>query len=506
MRTHILCAAIAISGALSLLITPTHRLPDNVDAFTVPVTRISDAHAQKPLRHSNPKLGATGRKFRVKEQTDDICRAGSRQWTGWIDISEEKSLFFWFFESRHEPSTDPVVVWLNGGPGGSSLMGLFSEIGPCLTNQDNNDTILNKHSWTNFASVLFIDQPAGVGFSKINNGTTGGPDNEVEVAQDLNIFLHSFFTEVFPGFAHQPFHIAGESFGGTYVPGFVDFVSRRAAMGVPGIISRPIQSIILIDAVIDIVGSGALGEYDHMCRFNKDGRNQLKLGLNRTACDEIEKSVQECERLNRQCIDTYDGHICKAAWSFCDVHIESLLQSGPVARNVYDDREPCHGELPFCGKVMYDTYLNLPKVQAALGVDWIFSAINRDLNTRWEASLGFYLPTTRELQYILDNTGTRVLALNGNNDIIVNTEGQKRVYDQQPWNHQARYRLEKFAEWTWPDESGNLTKGGEVKSADKLTFVSVDEAGHTSPGDQKQAVGWIMKCWLHQRTDATCVV
>ena len=80
-----------------------------------------------------------------------------------------------------------------------------------------------------------------------------------------------------------------------------------------------------------------------------------------------------------------------------------------------------------------------------------------------------------------------------------NTEGQKRVYDSLPWNHQAKFRLQRYQDWTWTPSNSTTAekkKGGEYKTADKLAFVSIDEAGHTSPGDQKEAVAFIMKCWL----------
>jgi carboxypeptidase C (cathepsin A) len=75
------------------------------------------------------------------------------------------------------------------------------------------------------------------------------------------------------------------------------------------------------------------------------------------------------------------------------------------------------------------------------------------------------------------------------------------VYDHLPWRRQASYRQHKFKDWQWPDESGALTTGGEIKAtndldvANKLAFVSVNEAGHASPGDQKEAVTWLIKCW-----------
>ena len=57
--------------------------------------------------------------------------------------------FFWFFESRKDPHKAPLSIWLNGGPGGSSMMGALSENGPCLVNNDSNSTYLNPWSWNN---------------------------------------------------------------------------------------------------------------------------------------------------------------------------------------------------------------------------------------------------------------------------------------------------------------------------------------------------------------------
>ncbi|KAI2601740.1 alpha/beta-hydrolase [Hypoxylon sp. NC1633] len=449
----------------------------------------------------------TPHKFNVREQSEKICDAGSQQWTGWVHVSDEKNLFYWFFESRNDPSNDPVVIWMNGGPGGSSMMGLFSEMGPCLANDDNNGTSRNEDSWTNFASVIFIDQPAGVGFSMISNSTVGGPDNKLEASRDFDRFLSIFFGDAFPQFSHLPLHIAGESFGGTYVPGFVDYVSRRQQLGVPGTFGNLIRSVTLIDAVVDMLGSGPLGEYDHMCRFNEQGKNKLKLGYDQTTCREIERAVPECEHLSRQCIESYDGNICRAAYEFCSDKIDAFIDPQPGGRFPYDDRLVCNGTAPLCGLNWFDDYLNLPRVQQALGLGrWNFSSVNWDLNSRWQASNEIFMPTTRELTYILDETPTRVLVLNGNNDIVVNTEGQKRVYDQQPWSHQARYRMKTFSGWTWPSRSGRLNIGGEYKAVDKLAFVSVDEAGHTSPGDQREAVAFLMKCWLGVGDPKACPI
>lgn len=51
-----------------------------------------------------------------------------RAFTGYIDI-QARHLFFYFFESRSDPDKDDVIFWTNGGPGCSSSVGLFMELG-----------------------------------------------------------------------------------------------------------------------------------------------------------------------------------------------------------------------------------------------------------------------------------------------------------------------------------------------------------------------------------------
>ncbi|CAK5082239.1 unnamed protein product [Meloidogyne enterolobii] len=108
------------------------------------------------------------------------------------------------------------VLWLNGGPGCSSLGGLFNELGPYLLNKDGKTLRQNPHSWNKYASVIFLESPACVGFSynsKVKNVTTG----DEEVAAANYAALKDFFTK-YPSLKSNPFYLTGESYAGVYIP------------------------------------------------------------------------------------------------------------------------------------------------------------------------------------------------------------------------------------------------------------------------------------------------
>ncbi|KAF4719215.1 hypothetical protein FOZ62_007124, partial [Perkinsus olseni] len=73
--------------------------------------------------------------------------------------------FFWFFESRSHPETDPIFLWLGGGPGDSGIASAVGYNGPCLVNTKGTATATNPYSWTNRANGIWLDQPVGAGFS-----------------------------------------------------------------------------------------------------------------------------------------------------------------------------------------------------------------------------------------------------------------------------------------------------------------------------------------------------
>lgn len=91
-------------------------------------------------------------------------------YTGYIDI-EARHLFFYFFESRRDPVNDDVMLWLNGGPGASSTLGLLMELGPC-TIDGPDGTKFNEYGWNAHVNMIFVDQPIGIGWSYADYGET----------------------------------------------------------------------------------------------------------------------------------------------------------------------------------------------------------------------------------------------------------------------------------------------------------------------------------------------
>ncbi|KAK6020966.1 serine carboxypeptidase, partial [Ostertagia ostertagi] len=122
-----------------------------------------------------------------------------------------------FVESQNNATTDPIVLWLSGGPGCSGVASLLTEWGPFMTNDDGATLKTNPYSWNKYASVLTMDAPSGVGYSYTADGKIATDDDQMtttpQVAKENWKFLVAFFKE-FPQYRKNDFYIVGESYGG----------------------------------------------------------------------------------------------------------------------------------------------------------------------------------------------------------------------------------------------------------------------------------------------------
>jgi len=164
-----------------------------------------------------------------------VCARGG-QYSGYLPVGPNKDRFihYWFCESQGDPTTDPVVLWMNGGPGASSLIGFFTENGPFSLNDlslDPNNAsavpnlLYNPYSWNKFSSMLFLESPAGVGFSYCENEADCW-FNDAKTASDNYDALAGFFA-AYPEFATQEFYITGESYAGIYIPTLVQQIEAH---------------------------------------------------------------------------------------------------------------------------------------------------------------------------------------------------------------------------------------------------------------------------------------
>ncbi|CAG7824387.1 unnamed protein product, partial [Allacma fusca] len=116
---------------------------------------------------------------------------------------------------KNQNPNAPLIFWLQGGPGSSSLTGIFNENGPFVVDKRNNLKFRNT-SWTLTHSVLYIDQPAGTGYS-FTQDDRGYARSQDDVARDLYSALVQFF-HMFPCNIKNDFYLSGSSYAGKYVP------------------------------------------------------------------------------------------------------------------------------------------------------------------------------------------------------------------------------------------------------------------------------------------------
>lgn len=138
-------------------------------------------------------------------------------YSGYFTVNKNynSNLFFWFFPSLTNYKTAPVVVWLQGGPGATSLIGLFTENGPYIV-KHKHGLKRREYTWIEYHSVIYIDNPVGTGYS-FTEKEEGFAKNEDDVGGNLYTALQQFFL-LFPELQNNDFFVTGESYAGKYVP------------------------------------------------------------------------------------------------------------------------------------------------------------------------------------------------------------------------------------------------------------------------------------------------
>mmetsp|Transcript_6967 Transcript_6967/g.9998 ORF Transcript_6967/g.9998 Transcript_6967/m.9998 type:complete len:613 (+) Transcript_6967:34-1872(+) len=429
-----------------------------------------------------------------------LCDPNSKSLSGYMDIAgskydangEDKHLFYWFFEKRSKSllpeyedigmNTDltgddiPLIVWLTGGPGCSSTLALLTENGPCSVTSDGMNTEVNPYSWTEAAHMLWLDQPAGVGYSYGKETDS----NEEMISEDAYYFLQAFF-EKHPKYSTNPLFVIGESYGGHYAPAIAHKIYKKNLEA-----SR--NGMMKINLAGLAVGNGLtnpMEQYKWYAEMAYNNSHGLKV-VSESAYNEMKSAIPRCITLIEQCNkgDSFiNSFACQSAFILCNAAETSPYQM--TGLNPYDIRKKC-GSHPLCydfGNV--ETFLNLDSTKDALHISkeshhWksCNMGINLKFHTDWMKDFSPYVAD-------LLNAGIPSLIYAGDVDFICNYLGNKAWTLNLEWKHKSDFNGAEEHEW---DGSGL------ARSANGLTFLQVYDAGHMVPSDQpKVALSMIHK-------------
>ncbi|KAG6008591.1 hypothetical protein E4U21_004231 [Claviceps maximensis] len=443
------------------------RMPNSKWDHVVKGADVQSLWVENDLAGSHRKVGGKLNNYSLRAKKVDPSKLGVdkvKQYSGYLDDDEkDKHFFYWFFESRNDPKNDPVVLWLNGGPGCSSLTGLFMELGPASINKKI-ELVHNPHSWNANASVIFLDQPVNVGFS-YGSGTVS---DTVAAGKDIYALLTLFFHQ-FPEYAKQDFHIAGESYGGHYIPVFTSEILRHKNRNIN------LKSILIGNGLTD-----GYTQYEHY-RPMACGGGGYPAVLDEATCQSMDNALPRCQSLIKSCYDSESVWTCVPASIYCNnAMIGPYQRSG---RNPYDVRRDCKGGNLCYEELGYITeWLNKPEVMEALGVEVdSYESCNMDINRNFLFQGDWMKPYFNLVPQILDQIPVLIYA--GDADFICNWLGNQAWTNKLEWSgHEGFNKAE--SKGIAASASKDAKDYGMLKTHGNLTFLQIYKAGHMTPFDQ----------------------
>ena len=333
---------------------------------------------------------------------------GENQKSGLVDLPTGDDMFYWLFRSRRDIANDALVMWLTGGPGCSSEMAVFFENG-AFTINDDMSLKNNAYSWNAVSNIVFVDNPIGTGFSD-SEGVTHLDRTEEEIAANMYIFLQGFL-EQNPEFKGRNFYITGESYAGHYIPSIAYYLVNNPPL------EMTFKGI--------AIGNGWVDPYNQYPAYAEFAyENDL---ISTSWYYMVKNGFAKCQDM----IANNASHFLTL--EYCTVLVDTILGNPLNPKfNVYDIRIPC--ELaPLCYDMSNaDVFLNLPEIQAALGVSgrkWkeCKTSVHMLLLGDWVISMG------AKITDILEK-GVEVLVYSGDKDYICNWRGGEAWTNAVDWS------------------------------------------------------------------------
>uniref|UniRef100_A0A3Q7H4N0 Carboxypeptidase n=1 Tax=Solanum lycopersicum TaxID=4081 RepID=A0A3Q7H4N0_SOLLC len=440
----------------------------------------------------------------------------SKHYAGYVNLDEShgKNMFYYFIESEKNPSNDPVVLWLNGGPGCSSFDGFVYEHGPFnfeLGKANGSLPILhnNPYSWSKVSNIIYLDSPVGVGLSYSKNKddyNTG----DLKTASETHSFLLKWFA-IYPEFLKNPFYISGESYAGIYVPTLASEVVKGIDAKVEPVIN--FKGYMVGNGVTDEkIDGNALVPFQHGMGLISDKMFETVMGLNiydilepcyhsplSTKNSKLPMSFHKLGETERPL--PVRTRMFGRAWPLNAPVKEGLVPSWPelldnhhvfctddtVATawlNNEDVRKAIHAEpvrynfahlVPTLNMMIYfyqlviDLWFNLVVQQATVTGPW---ELCKHLNFTHDA--GSMLPYHKNLT----TRGYRALIYSGDHDMCVPYTGSEK------WTSSLGYAIvDEWRPWYTKDQiQGYVQVAGYTQGyANNLTFLTIKGAGHTVP-------------------------
>ncbi|WYZ34022.1 hypothetical protein EsH8_I_000298 [Colletotrichum jinshuiense] len=451
--------------------------------------------------------GAGGVTVRFKEVPNGICETNNavKSFAGYVDVSPTQHMYFWMFEARQNATSAPMTVRLDGGPGASSMNGLFLEIGPC-TIDARGKVVDNPNSWSTMTNLLFVDQPATVGFSYTDlvNGTVNPrtaeivpqqctladprcgtyssmdisltPNSTVEAAKVFYQVMQGVMG-VFPQYTANGVHITGQSYGGHYAPIFADYITQQNQVKAPGTVPIPLKSISIEDGFMDTrVQFGAYFNYSvtgnpyDVVPFNNTLQQQLFTNM---------FGPSGCQDRQTACNSNPTDKVCADADAFCIEKVEEFWDVN-TGRSENDIRLLSPEPYP---SPSFIAYLNRADIQAAIGASNNFSQASVQTSIAF-SSTGDDSRTgalvTKSMSNLLQQ-GVSVALFTGDADYDSNIIGAQVVaanVGAANWANAGFVNLSANSDGQIP---------GEVKQADGFSFTRLYFAGHLSAFNQPEA-------------------
>jgi len=379
------------------------------------------------------------------------------------------NMFWWYFPPQNGNTSAPTVLWLQGGPGGSSLFGMMCEMGP-FRNAATPDTIeANPGSWNAEYGILFIDNPVGAGFSYTTND--GYVTNEDEVAQNLYAALSQFYT-VFPALQKNQFFITGESYGGHYVPAISAKLVEVEQGGGPNTVAK-LSGIAVGDGWIDPVNM--IPGYPEMM-FNLGLASELQKVKIQEYCDLAVGQIRNGNYIGA--FNTWDEMLNGDVYPYPN-YFHNITGS-----NDYDNFLRTNSPEVFG---WYAQYVSQASLRSAIHAG--NGTFGGDASTCEHHLLADFHQTMRPRLEAVLAARVPVLIYSGQLDIIIGAALTERFLPGVEWAGKEALIAADRAVWKVNPSDEEVAGFAREVNVDgqKLTQVVVRSAGHIVPYDQPRA-------------------